>query len=309
MRAQEQAMGLNFVPDEPALKYEFLPGPPVNSRGFNERELPLEKPAGIQRVAVIGDSVTHGASVSQPQIYSRVAEDSAHAAGFTRIQTLNFAVYGYDIESIRGLVHARVGKFNPDLVVYGFYINDPIPTEVVDTDHGRPNRHPVWVGTGPRNFSVLHPTVDIWLHNRSAFFRSLEGAAGLRHLAGRGIPEELAWDWFEEELDVMILDLQKMKIPMAAMLIPPHVLVQPDLDVCDERAERQRYCARNLEVIHRAQTIFSARGIPIIDGVAAYRAGGVADLFAHPGDLDHPNAEGQRRLGVAFGAALPGLLP
>jgi GDSL-like Lipase/Acylhydrolase family len=308
-RLQEAAMGLNFVPDELALKYEFLPGGALNSGGFNERELPKEKPAGIKRVAVLGDSVTHGASVVQPQIYSRVAEDLAHAAGRTDIQTLNFAVHGYDIESIRGLAHARIGAFHPDLVVYGFYINDPIRTELVDTKRGRPDRHPVWVGTGPRDFSVLSPTLDPVLHRYSAFFRAVEGARGVRAVAARATPEKLQWDWFELELDRLIQEVQALGVPLVVLMIPPHVMIKPDLDACDELAGRPHYCAKNQEVLTKAGELFAARGLRTIDGVAAYREGGFADLFALPDDLDHPNAEGQRRLGVALGTALPGLLP
>ncbi len=309
MRLQEVALGLNFVPDEPALKYEFRPGGALNSGGFNERELPKEKPAGIKRVAVLGDSVTHGASVRQPQIYSRVAEDLAHAAGRTDLQTMNFAVHGYDIESIRGLAHARIGAFDPDLVVYGFYVNDPIRTELVDTHRGRPDRHPVWVGTGPREFSVLTDTVDPILRRHSAFFRSVEGAKGARAVAARTAPEKLQWDWFEMELDRLIQEVKTLGVPLVVLMIPPHVMIHTDLPACDALAARPHYCAKNQEVLVKAGQLFSARGLRVIDGVAAYREGGFADLFALPGDLDHPNTEGQRRLGMALGAALPELLP
>ncbi|HND34539.1 MAG TPA: hypothetical protein PLA94_31265, partial [Myxococcota bacterium] len=230
-------------------------------------------------------------------------------AGRTDIQTLNFAVHGYDIESIRGLAAARIGAFHPDLVVYGFYVNDPIRTELVDTDRGRPDRHPVWVGSGPRDFSVLSSTLDPFFHRHSAFFRAIEGARGVRAVAARSSPEKLQWDWFEIELDRLVQEVQKLGVPLVVLMIPPHVMIKPDLDACDELAARPHYCAKNQEVLTKARELFSARGLRIIDGVAAYREGGFADLFALPGDLDHPNAEGQRRLGVALGTALPELLP
>lgn len=278
--------------DAPGLKYEMRPGPLTNSHGYKERELPIEKPAGTLRVAVVGDSVTHGAFVPAEQVYSRVVEDQLHAAGRTDVQVLNFAAYGYDIDSLAALVRYRARAWSPDLIVYGYYVNDQIPTQMV-TAAGQP----IWVGARP--FTVLAPGLDGLLHDRSALFRKYEGAKGARYLASLGKQPPSDWDFFRNGLSAL-LDAAG-QTPVVVLLIPPHVFVQPSMAACNASAQAGPwFCEGNLEILQQALTIFRERGLMTVDGSAAYRAGPVVDLHGVPTDPHHPNPEGHRRLASAL---------
>ena len=254
----------------------------------------MEKPPGTLRVAALGDSVTHGAFVPSAQAWPRQLEGMLNGVGITA-QVLNFGVYGYDTESIAAQLTHRVLDWKPDLLVYAFYVNDPMPTELVTAD-GRP----IWVGTGPRDFTVIAPGLDDLLHRYSALFRRFEGAKASRAIADRPRREALDWARFGEWMTTLAKAAEDAHLPLIELVVPPHVLVHPDLAVCNQAASMgPRFCEENLEVIERATAIAKDRHLPTVDGVAAYRAGGEVDLHGHADDPHHPAAEGHRRLAAA----------
>jgi lysophospholipase L1-like esterase len=281
--------------DEPGLKYEFSPGGIQNSHGYNEREVPVEKPPGTLRIAALGDSVTHGAFVRAQDAWPRKLEEALTAQGRT-VQVLNFGVYGYDTESVAAQLRARALAFQPDLVVYAFYVNDPMPTEMVTAD-GRP----IWVGTGPRDFQVISPAIDAWLHRGSALFRRFEGASAARAIAARPRAELLDWDRFGGWLTDLRDVAADAKVPLVTLVVPPHPLVNEDMAACNASAAMgPNFCEDNLEVVARAAAFAQDRHMATVDGLAAYRAAGNADLHGRADDPHHPSPEGHRRLAAAL---------
>lgn len=121
----------NFeLSDDPVLGYTLRPGSPdgpyaINSAGFRDREFPLRKPEGVFRIAAIGDSITYGHGFSQLEAWPKQLESLLDAAGAPDYEVLNFGVAGYNIaqivERLRGLALA----YQPDLVIYGYALNDP----------------------------------------------------------------------------------------------------------------------------------------------------------------------------------------
>lgn len=318
IRYEESSANLVFPDNSPGLKYAFRPGGTENSFGFNEREVPQTKTPGQFRIAVLGDSVTHGAMVPADQAYPRVAEQRLQAAGYSNVQVLNFAVYGYDIESIEALARDQMSQWAPDLLVYGFFTNDAIPTQIVSIEPGthlfgennEAHGYPVWVGTIPRPFVVLSPDVDPWLHGKSALFRRWEGAVADRALAAHQDKQLSKWDWYEEHYRGLVAASQALKIPLITYLIPPHVFVQPDMESCNEAAAKAlKFCEQNFEIMSQALMIAQRDGGIPYDGGAAYKSGPVTDLHGSPDDPHHPNAEGHRRLGNYLAGVLAQYLP
>lgn len=281
--------------DVPELKYEFTPGGNQNHWGYNERDVEKAKPAGTFRIAALGDSVTHGAFVPSAQAWPRQLEDQLVAQGIA-VQVLNFGVYGYDTESVAAQLRHRVADWEPDLVVYALYVNDPMPTELVTAD-GRP----VYVGTGPRDFRIVSPGLDAWLHRWSALFRRFEGAAAARALDARDRRDVLEWERFGGWLDTLKADAEALGTPLLTIVLPPHVLSAADLAACEASAGMSRgFCQENLDIITRAAAMTRERGMETVDGLAAYRADGPADLHGRADDPHHPNAEGHRRIAAGL---------
>lgn len=122
-----------FVKDE-QLGWKLRPGAvdrwgdvevSVNQRGFRGPVLPYQKPSGVARIVYLGDSVTFGYRVARwEDTYPFVLEAQIESGDSISIETVNLAVEGYS-QWQQALVLADEGdRYQPDLVVVGFVLND-----------------------------------------------------------------------------------------------------------------------------------------------------------------------------------------
>lgn len=104
----------------------------TNSAGFRGRERARKKPPGGFRIALIGDSLAMGWGVAEADSYAARLEAALSArSGERPVEVLNFGLAGLDaVESVERF-HALALAFDPDLVIYGFTLND------VDNEHYR----------------------------------------------------------------------------------------------------------------------------------------------------------------------------
>lgn len=95
----------------------------INSHGFRGREYSLQKPPGVFRIVVIGDSITFGNRLAPDENYPAVLEFLYQQSGKS-VEVLNLALGGYDtLQEVATL--ADIGlSFDPDLVILGYCIND-----------------------------------------------------------------------------------------------------------------------------------------------------------------------------------------
>jgi lysophospholipase L1-like esterase len=113
----------------------FLMGVPVsiNSEGLRDREFSLEKPPGVYRVMMLGDSTTFGWGVKQEDTAAKILERKLNAdlpAGYNRAEVMNTGVGNYDTVQEVTYYETIGWKFHPDLVVLVFFINDPEPVPI-----------------------------------------------------------------------------------------------------------------------------------------------------------------------------------
>src|SRR6201988_4904320 len=113
----------------------FLMGVPVsiNSEGLRDREFSLEKPAGVYRVMMLGDSTTFGWGVKQEDTAAKFLERKLNAdlpAGYDRVEVMNAGVGNYGTVQEVTYYETIGWKYHPDLVVLVFFINDPEPVPI-----------------------------------------------------------------------------------------------------------------------------------------------------------------------------------
>ncbi len=288
-RRREAESAVRLTLDLPALKYERTDAPAPTPR------------AGAARLVALGDSVTHGAFVPAGETWPERLAASAGAAAGREVQAWNLAVHGYDVESVVASFEARARAWSPDVVVYGFYVNDPMATEVITVgDRAR------WVGTVPRPFVVLSRGLDPRLHAVSALFRDGEGGAAARALAARGGALDIDWPAFDAQLDRLVRAVGGT--PLVAIVIPPWPLADITGALSAPYGKKNSFYEENYKITQRAAASFAARGVPIVDGLAAYRDGAVGALEGKPGDPHHPSAEGHARLAAAATAIVAAAL-
>ncbi len=102
----------------------------TNSGGFRGREFSHEVPPGI---VLIGDSYSMGWKVAEENTYAARLEESLNAAGGDRFEVLNFGLGGLNIRQVVLRLQRNGLAFEPNLVVYGFTLNDAFQRVGSDT--------------------------------------------------------------------------------------------------------------------------------------------------------------------------------
>lgn len=97
----------------------------TNSQGLRGPELPRKAPPGEFRIAVTGDSITMGAGVLEQDSYPMQLERELNAADAgRRYRVLNVGLAGIPIANAIDRLERAAHIYAPDLLVYGFTLND-----------------------------------------------------------------------------------------------------------------------------------------------------------------------------------------
>lgn len=100
----------------------------ANSRGLRERELPIEKPSGVLRIAALGDSFTLGEGVHVQDTWPRQLERVLRERYPEQtIEVINAGVNAYDTRQELEHYRRNVGDYEPDLVIVAMVWNDVRP--------------------------------------------------------------------------------------------------------------------------------------------------------------------------------------
>lgn len=95
----------------------------VNLEGRRDRDTVLEKPPGVYRIAVLGDSYAEAMQVRREETFWALLPERLAACGFApgkRIEVLNFGVSGYGTAQEYIALETRAMRYRPDLVLLQF---------------------------------------------------------------------------------------------------------------------------------------------------------------------------------------------
>lgn len=96
----------------------------TNGQGFRaDRDYPYEKPAGVFRVLVLGDSHTLGFEVHQHEVYAAVLERRLRDRGI-KAEVINAGVSGFGTAEQLVFLENEGLRYKPDVVIVGFFAND-----------------------------------------------------------------------------------------------------------------------------------------------------------------------------------------
>jgi hypothetical protein len=99
----------------------------TNSMGMRERAFALDKPAGMVRIVLLGDSYVFGLNVAQDERLGAVLEKELAARApdpKPTFECLHLAVNSWNIESECTYLRRQLDRLRPDLVVQVSYSND-----------------------------------------------------------------------------------------------------------------------------------------------------------------------------------------
>jgi hypothetical protein len=158
----------------PLLGYDGLPGVrgrfrgrtvTHNSHGNRGPEAAFEKPPGVRRVVVVGDSQAWGYGVGDEDTIPAQLSRALNDGGGARYEVLNLGVGGYGTDQAFLKYLAQGRRYSPDAVVLTTFKNDPVE-----------NAHTVYWGVGKPRFyldggrlclgNVPPPRAPGWPNNR-----------------------------------------------------------------------------------------------------------------------------------------------
>jgi tetratricopeptide (TPR) repeat protein len=142
----------------------------TNSHGQRDRERTLQKPDGVRRILLLGDSVVEGYGLRESETISRQLED-LYPDGSTEV--LNFGVSAYCTRAEIELLEVKGLRFDPDVVVLVF----------VENDFDNFNREAFPLGQ-----TIDRPAVVKALFRRSHLFRLASVRLNLFHFGAEADP-------------------------------------------------------------------------------------------------------------------------
>jgi len=116
---------------------EFVNRVELNNYGLHDTMLKLEKPAGIYRILIVGDSFPQGWQVPLEQGFPYLLEQQLSRESGAQIEVVNLSVdaYGTDREL---LLYSILGwRFQADLVLLAIYVGNDIQDNEIDLETRR----------------------------------------------------------------------------------------------------------------------------------------------------------------------------
>lgn len=114
--------------DDILLRYHYRPGAEgINHLGLWDDEHAIPAPPDVFRIVVLGDSVPNDPTIQRTERFHRVLERELTARHTTseRIEVINVSCEGYNtIQEVRLLEQIGL-RYEPDLVVLAYVLNDP----------------------------------------------------------------------------------------------------------------------------------------------------------------------------------------
>jgi lysophospholipase L1-like esterase len=283
-------------------RYEFVPGAEqydlkINALGFRDREYDEDKPAGVTRILVVGDSIVQGDSASDAvpldHVMANAMEDALNAAaGEPAYEVFSTGVAGYNVVQEVAFLKRRGLDLDPDLVVIGACLNDfAPPQEVREGDDAwqvcfYDEVFPDVLPLGP----LARPALEhLYVTRYLARGLSRMGVGNERRVIN--LDERRTADALGE------LEEVGREVPIVVALFP--YLFEGYTDAASDPVHRM------------VAEGYRESGFPVVDLVEAYRAHPHEELKADPSDHVHPNALGHQLAAAAVLRYLgeQGLLP
>jgi lysophospholipase L1-like esterase len=103
----------------------------INSKRLRDREFRYERTPGTKRVLMLGDSLTFGWGVADSDTTSKVLEDILNSTG-QAYEVINTGVGNYNTAQQVTYFLQEGHKYDPDMVVLNYFVNDAEPTPSVE---------------------------------------------------------------------------------------------------------------------------------------------------------------------------------
>jgi len=252
----------------------------INAAGLRGPEVSEEKPAGVRRIAVLGDSVAFGFWVAEKDAFPRQLESMLNEAEGGPVEVLNLAVPGYNLDQEIETLRSKALALAPDLVVVAFCLNDleGVFSYELGLVQDRTERRRNLVG---RAWDALlpHSVLLSWIEYRLAEAEARRAFVRARDPLGGPLYEPAV----SEQRKALVARFTELRALLAPRGIPGLVAVFP---VFAGRFERYRYRDLHRAVVEAA-TESGLRAVDLLDCFSAYDFRPVRVDVVHPSPMGH----------------------
>lgn len=259
-----------WVIDDPELSYRLNPERPgVNSNGIRHGEITVDKPEGLQRIVVLGDSVSWGSDGFVGLLVDKLGR---------RAEVINASVPGYTTHQERILLERELIQYRPDLVILSVCLNDNhLFLHRFDADGGMIWTHEAERALLPAENDPLALLPDwsyLAVRLRLAYLRAARPAARFPWDAEPDFApswKDEGWELFRAELDRIQAAVASVGGRLTVVAIPYAPQFRADLLAAD--SDYTLLPQRKLESICRNA------GAPLLDLYPVLRDAGGAELL------------------------------
>lgn len=245
----------------------------INNWGARDiRDYQINKKEDVNRVVIIGDSVTYGSGVSIfsnfPGLLNKRIQNSQLDNNY---ELLSFGVPGYGTEQQLRLLESKIMQFDPDIILWGYTLNDPASLRYHDV---------IFLGSSFNNYR----SGIVELLNRRAFeFREV-------YLTSRN---NCPTTEFHSFLHCVYFDYQKENFRVVREIaeannIDLHFIVFPEFPL-DDRDKAMEDVYYNLKIHNELTELFGSD--QVLDLYYTFSNRSVRSI-SFEGDIYHPNELG-----------------
>jgi len=216
-----------------------------NEHGYRDYEYSLKKPEGIFRVLVLGDSQTFGHGIKDlkdtwvKKLEAKLQKEGRNAS----IEVLSISGPGWNSDTHLYELFENGFKFNPDLVILAYALNDiPFPTSVNCNSSDRKITPNINIFQSSKLASFIHFRINRLLEKvgeKPSYFDCLNQAYG-----------SIGWEMNKFYLDMMGLALSIKKIHFMITVIPIIHQLDDDYPLIDAHKKLKEFAQqRNFEFL------------------------------------------------------------
>ena len=99
----------------------------ISSQGIRDYEYSVNKPEGVYRIIILGDSIAFGMGVELEQTFAKYLELMLNEGGAKKYEVINFSVPGYNTVQEVATLESKCLAYKPDLVIIAICGNDYQP--------------------------------------------------------------------------------------------------------------------------------------------------------------------------------------
>lgn len=292
--------------DDPVVDYRRIPDLSwvsnnlrydINSAGWRDREHAVAKPPGTYRMLSVGDSVTNGHGVDGGEIYTRQLESILNADPPAQ---LDYEVILITLGALNSAQEVHLAeteglRYEPDLIVVGYVLNDPGEGASLGRDRERAQERSFMarIKEGAQRSSLVHLAYRtgqrvMWGARRALDEAEVAAYATDDYFARLHRSPE-SWARVTGAFDRLERISTETEIPVLIVIFP----VLHDF-------ESYAWAEVHVQVAEAA----GARGFHVLDLLPTYRGHDPNDLQVVEGDHVHPNAFGHRLAAEAISGFL-----